>query len=115
MFTYKYGYTFNLGLNLRCVKFQTKNITRTNHDGRRSKGDISRATGHGFRATASAILNENGFAPDVIERQLELLNQQLADLLDLGGSGQLVNLLRVKVAGICKLSNLLPQKSTRTQ
>jgi integrase len=29
-----------------------------------------KATGHGFRATASTILNENGFAPDVIERQL---------------------------------------------
>ena len=29
-----------------------------------------RATGHGFRSTASTILNENGFAPDVIERQL---------------------------------------------
>lgn len=28
------------------------------------------ATGHGFRATASTILNENGFTPDVIERQL---------------------------------------------
>lgn len=29
-----------------------------------------RATVHGFRATASTILNENGFKPDVIERQL---------------------------------------------
>jgi len=29
-----------------------------------------RATGHGFRSTASTILNENGFQPDVIERQL---------------------------------------------
>lgn len=29
-----------------------------------------RATVHGFRSTASTILNENGFAPDVIERQL---------------------------------------------
>ena len=29
-----------------------------------------KATGHGFRATASTILNEQGFAPDVIERQL---------------------------------------------
>jgi integrase len=26
--------------------------------------------GHGFRSTASTILNEQGFAPDVIERQL---------------------------------------------
>ncbi len=33
-------------------------------------GYHSRATGHGFRATASTILNENGFLPDVIERQL---------------------------------------------
>jgi integrase len=33
-------------------------------------GYHSRATGHGFRATASTILNECGFAPDVIERQL---------------------------------------------
>ena len=28
------------------------------------------ATVHGFRATASTILNESGFKPDVIERQL---------------------------------------------
>jgi integrase len=33
-------------------------------------GYHSKATGHGFRATASTILNENGFAPDIIERQL---------------------------------------------
>jgi integrase len=33
-------------------------------------GYHSRATGHGFRATASTILNENGFNSDVIERQL---------------------------------------------
>lgn len=33
-------------------------------------GYHSRATAHGFRATASTILNENGFPPDVIERQL---------------------------------------------
>lgn len=33
-------------------------------------GYHSRATGHGFRSTASTILNENGFLPDVIERQL---------------------------------------------
>lgn len=30
----------------------------------------SRATPHGFRANASSILNENGFNPDAIERQL---------------------------------------------
>jgi len=29
-----------------------------------------RATGHGFRSTASTVLNEHGFRPDVIERQL---------------------------------------------
>ncbi|MGH8623847.1 MAG: tyrosine-type recombinase/integrase, partial [Gammaproteobacteria bacterium] len=33
-------------------------------------GYHSRATGHGFRTTASTILNETGFRPDVIERQL---------------------------------------------
>ncbi len=33
-------------------------------------GYHSRTTGHGFRATASTLLNEQGFAPDVIERQL---------------------------------------------
>jgi integrase len=33
-------------------------------------GYHSRTTGHGFRATASTILNEHGFAPDMIERQL---------------------------------------------
>jgi integrase len=33
-------------------------------------GYRSRTTGHGFRATASTILNENGFAADWIERQL---------------------------------------------
>ncbi|TAM01131.1 MAG: DUF4102 domain-containing protein [Paraburkholderia sp.] len=33
-------------------------------------GYHSRATGHGFRATASTILNEMGFHPDWIERQL---------------------------------------------
>jgi len=33
-------------------------------------GYHSRATGHGFRATASTILNEHGYKPDVIERQL---------------------------------------------
>ncbi len=33
-------------------------------------GYHSRATVHGFRSTASTILNEHGFHPDVIERQL---------------------------------------------
>jgi integrase len=33
-------------------------------------GYHSRATGHGFRSTASTVLNENTFPPDVVERQL---------------------------------------------
>lgn len=33
-------------------------------------GYHSRMTGHGFRAMASTALNEMGFRPDVIERQL---------------------------------------------
>ena len=33
-------------------------------------GYKSRATPHGFRATASSVLNEQGFNPDAIERQL---------------------------------------------
>ncbi len=33
-------------------------------------GYHGRATGHGFRATASTLLNELGYDPDVIERQL---------------------------------------------
>src|SRR6185437_5909554 len=33
-------------------------------------GYHSRATGHGFRSTASTILNELGFSGDIIERQL---------------------------------------------
>ncbi len=33
-------------------------------------GYKGQTTGHGFRSTASTILNENGFMPDVIERQL---------------------------------------------
>lgn len=33
-------------------------------------GYKSKTTGHGFRSTASTILNENGFRSDVIERQL---------------------------------------------
>lgn len=38
-------------------------------------GYHGRATGHGFRSTASTILNENGFTPDVIERQLAHLER----------------------------------------
>lgn len=33
-------------------------------------GYHSRAATHGFRTTASTILNETGFRPNVIERQL---------------------------------------------
>jgi integrase len=33
-------------------------------------GYHTRATSHGFRSTASTILNEHGFSADVIERQL---------------------------------------------
>jgi integrase len=33
-------------------------------------GYRGRATGHGFRATASTVLNEQGWRADVIERQL---------------------------------------------
>jgi integrase len=36
----------------------------------RDQGYKDKATPHGMRATASTILNENGFKPDVIERQL---------------------------------------------
>src|SRR5208337_5320684 len=33
-------------------------------------GYKGRMTGHGFRSVASTLLNESGFRPDVIERQL---------------------------------------------
>ena len=36
----------------------------------KNMGYKDKTTGHGFRSTASTILNENGFRPDVIERQL---------------------------------------------
>lgn len=36
----------------------------------RRMGYYRRMTGHGFRSLASTILNEKGYAPDVIERQL---------------------------------------------
>jgi integrase len=38
-------------------------------------GYQGKATPHGFRATASTILNESGFKPDVIERQLAHLER----------------------------------------
>lgn len=33
------------------------------------------ATAHGFRATASTVLNETGFRSEVIERQLPMLKK----------------------------------------
>ena len=36
----------------------------------RRMGYKGKMTGHGFRALASTLLNERGYAPDVIERQL---------------------------------------------
>ena len=36
----------------------------------RRMGYKGRMTGHGYRSLASTILNEKGYAPDVIERQL---------------------------------------------
>lgn len=38
-------------------------------------GYKGKMTGHGFRAVASTILNESGFRPDVIERQLAHIEQ----------------------------------------
>jgi integrase len=76
-------------------------------------GYHSRATGHGFRATASTILNEQGFRADVIERQLahgerskvraaynhaeylperKKMMQHWADYLDCFGNGKIANL-----------------------
>jgi hypothetical protein len=69
MFTYQYGYTFNLGLNLRCVKFQAENVARTNHD---------------VPAFQRGCLRPP-LSKSVKCYVIELLNQQLADLLDLGG------------------------------
>lgn len=46
---------------------------RMGYDGKKVKGQEKakdRATPHGFRANASSVLNENGFNPDAIERQL---------------------------------------------
>ena len=43
-------------------------IFKLGYDG--SKPNKSRVTPHGFRATASSLLNEKGFNPDAIERQL---------------------------------------------
>ena len=82
-------------------------------------GYHSRMTGHGFRACASTVLNECGFKPDVIERQLAhternkvraaynraeyradraTMMQAWADLLDQMEKGAKVTPLRSKVA-----------------
>ena len=45
-----------------------KAIFKMGYDGHTS--GKSKAVPHGFRATASSILNEQGFNPDAIERQL---------------------------------------------
>ena len=45
-----------------------KAMFRLGYDGN-TKGK-AKATPHGFRANASSILNEKGFNPDAIERQL---------------------------------------------
>ena len=71
-------------------------------------GYKGRMTGHGFRSVASTILNESGFRPDVIERQLahcerkdvrgaynraeymkerQAMMQQYADMLDALATG----------------------------
>ena len=82
-------------------------------------GYHSRMTGHGFRACASTVLNECGFKPDVIERQLAhternkvraaynraeyradraSMMQAWADLLDQMEKGAKVTPLRSKAA-----------------
>jgi integrase len=54
-----------------CRTNQTKPISdNTLSKAFRDQGYKGKATPHGMRATASTILNENGFKPDVIERQL---------------------------------------------
>jgi len=79
-------------------------------------GYKGRMTGHGFRSVASTILNESGFRPDVIERQLahyerndvrgaynraeylaerQAMMQQYADMLDaLADGGKVIPLQR---------------------
>lgn len=82
-------------------------------------GYKGKMTGHGFRAVASTILNETGFKPDVIERQLahcernevrgaynraeylperKKMMQHWADYLDSVEAGAKVVLLRGQVA-----------------
>jgi len=51
----------------------TRAIFRLGYDGQTE--DKSRCTPHGFRANASSVLNEKGFNPDAIERQLSHLHR----------------------------------------
>ncbi|MDR1031697.1 MAG: tyrosine-type recombinase/integrase [Holosporales bacterium] len=59
------------GLLFPCRTDTSKSISdNTLSKAFRDQGYRGKATPHGIRATASTILNENGFKPDVIERQL---------------------------------------------
>jgi integrase len=59
------------GLLFPCRTDKTKSISdNTLSKAFRDQGYKGKITPHGIRATASTILNENGFKPDVIERQL---------------------------------------------
>lgn len=85
----------------------------------RRMGYQKRMTGHGFRTLASTILNEKGYAPDVIERQLahedidkvrsaynraeylperKIMMQDYADILDNITNTGKIELTRTKVA-----------------
>ena len=58
-------------------------------------GYHSRATVHGFRAMASTALNEMGFRPDVIERQLAHEDKhavRAADYIDAVGGRNIIPL-----------------------
>lgn len=59
-------------------------------------GYKGRMTGHGFRAVASAILNEQEYSPDVIERQL-------------------AHCERNEVRGACNRAEYLPQRMAMMQ
>jgi integrase len=64
-------FSSNEGLLFSCRTDVTKPISdNTLSKAFRDQGYRGKATPHGLRATASTILNENGFKPDVIERQL---------------------------------------------
>lgn len=59
------GYVFPSQANPRSIMSENTFLRAIEIMGYRGK-----TTGHGFRSTASTILNENGFRPDVIESQL---------------------------------------------